>query len=78
MVGTFSVYMIFFDTNNYNNRRELLTEIEQLESQVEYYRKAIEQDSTLLENLNDDEFLEAYAREHFLMKRSDETVIVVE
>lgn len=78
MIIAFVVYVLFFDRNNLQNRREILAEIAQLEQQIEYYRATITADSLLIENLKDDEFLEAYAREHFLLKRENETVIVIE
>ena len=31
----------------------------------------------ILENLKDDRFLEQYAREHYLMKREDETIYLL-
>ncbi len=78
MVVSISTYIFFFDKNDLAHRRKLIDEIEQLEAQVEYYKNEIAEDSLLLEQLKDDEFLEAYARENFLMKRSGETVIVIE
>lgn len=52
--------------------------IGRLKEQEELYRQRIEQDSTLLERLNYDEYLEQYAREKFHMQRSDEHVYVME
>ena len=37
----------------------------------------IQQSITILENLKDDRFLEQYAREHYLMKREDETIYLL-
>ena len=40
-------------------------------------KQKITEDSTILENLKDDRFLEQYAREHYLMKREDETIYLL-
>ena len=42
-----------------------------------HYQQKITQDSTILENLKDDAFLERYAREHYLMKRQGETIYII-
>ena len=52
--------------------------ISRLEEQYELYRSRIEQDSTLLEHLNYDEYLEQYAREKFHMQKADEYIYIVE
>lgn len=41
------------------------------------YRERIEQDSTLLERLRYDDYLEEYARERFRMQRRDEDVYIL-
>ena len=48
-----------------------------LEEQRDYYLQKIAEDSTILENLKDDRYLEQYAREHYLMKRKDETIYLL-
>ena len=48
-----------------------------METQKDYYQNKITEDSTILENLKDDRFLEQYAREHYLMKREDETIYLL-
>ena len=45
--------------------------------QETYYRQKIAEDSTVLENLKNDRYLEQYAREHYLMKRKEETIYLV-
>lgn len=42
------------------------------------YRTRIEQDSTLLERLRYDDYLEEYAREHYRMQRRDEHIYILE
>ena len=41
------------------------------------FRQKIAEDSTVLENLKNDRYLEQYAREHYLMKRKEETIYLV-
>lgn len=52
--------------------------ISRLEEQRDLYRNRIDEDSTLLENLSYDEFLEQYAREKFHMQKANEQVYIVE
>ena len=49
-----------------------------LEEQRDHFRARIVEDSTMLERLNYDEYLEQYAREKFHMQRSDEYIYIVE
>ncbi len=53
-------------------------EIRALEREREHYLEKIEQDSTLVERLQYDDYLEEYARERFRMQRRDEQVYIVE
>ena len=49
-----------------------------LEEQRDHFRARIVEDSTLLERLNYDEYLEQYAREKFHMQRPNEYIYIVE
>ena len=49
-----------------------------LEEQRDMYQARITEDSTMLERLNYDEFLEQYARERFHMQRENEYIYIVE
>lgn len=49
-----------------------------LEEQYDLYRSRVDQDSTLLEQLKYDEYLEQFAREKFHMQRADEHIYIVE
>ena len=48
-----------------------------LTKEVEACRKKIAEDSTMLENLRYDEYIEAYAREHYNLQRKNETVYIL-
>ena len=53
-------------------------EIRELNKEKALYQESIRRDSLLIENLKNDEFLERYAREKFLMKRKGEDIFIVE
>ena len=65
------------DKNNLIEAWRLKQKINALEVQETYYRQKIAEDSTVLENLKNDRYLEQYAREHYLMKRKEETIYLV-
>ena len=52
--------------------------IARLEEQRDHYRARIAEESTMLERLNYDEFLEQYARERFHMQRPNEFIYIME
>ena len=53
-------------------------EIRALEREKRIYLEKIAEDSTLVERLKYDDYLEEYARERFRMQRRDEQVFMVE
>ncbi len=77
-IVVFVLLILFLDRNSYMDRREVKKEIEKLKAQRDYYLDRIREDSTVIEKLKDDEYLEQYAREHFLMKRDSDVVYVLE
>lgn len=52
-------------------------QIRELERRKAYYQNRIEEDSTLLENLRDRDFLERYAREKYLMRVEGEEIYII-
>ena len=50
----------------------------QLELQRDQYQARITEDSTMLEQLNYDEYLERFAREKFHMQRPNEYIYIIE
>ena len=70
--------MIFFDENSFINHWELDKEIDNLENSNEYYRDQIEQDKKVIDNLNDPDSLEKYAREEYKMKKENEEIFLIE
>ena len=77
-IAVFTIWMLFFDQNNAVDRMRMGSEIRQLEDDREYYLEQIQKDSARLSELTTNkENLEKYAREQFLMKKSNEDVFVV-
>jgi len=77
-IAVFTIWMLFFDQNNVVDRIRMGAEIRQLENDREYYLEQIQKDSARLHELTTNrENLEKYAREQFLMKKSNEDVFVV-
>ena len=76
-IAAFILVITVFDKNNLIEAWRLKQKINELEAQKDYYQNKITEDSTILENLKDDRFLEQYAREHYLMKREDETIYLL-
>lgn len=77
-IVVFILLIVFFDRNNFIDRAETKKEINTLREQRDYYLMRIRDDSTTIEKLKDDDYLEQYAREHFLMRMDGEVVYVME
>ncbi len=73
----FLVLITFIDKNNLVDSWQVRQNIKALEEQKAYYLKKIAEDSTVLENLKDNDYLEQLARENYLMKRPGETIYVI-
>jgi len=74
----FIVWMGFFDENSFVNHRELDQEIDKLENANDYYNKQIDADQKVIDNLNDPDSLEKYAREEYKMKKKNEDIFIIE
>ena len=78
VLAGFIVWIMFFDENNLMKHRKNIAELQQLEAQVEFYKNKIEADKRKLYELQtNDENLEKFAREQFLMKKADEDIFVI-
>lgn len=76
-IGIFILLIVFFDRNNLIERGKLKKQISELETRRDYFLDKIEEDSTVLEQLKNNDYLEQYAREHYLMKREGEVVYII-
>lgn len=70
--------MLFMDTNSYLFHKELNTEINSLKEQKKKLKIEIEKDKKLIEDLNDMDNYEAFAREKFFMKKDNEEIYIIE
>ena len=74
----FIVWMVFLDSNSlliYFNLENKLTELKRQKSTLE---ENIDLDRQTLLQLSDSTEMERYAREHYLMKKSNEDVYIIE
>lgn len=74
----FVVWVVFFDRNNMLDSLELDRKIEELETEKRYYLERIREDSAVIMGLSDSAYVERFARENFLMRRSNETLYLIE
>ena len=70
--------MIFLDTNSYLIHNRLNSEIEQLIIKKENLKKEIEKDIKFINDMKDLDKYEAFAREHFYMKKEGEEIYIIE
>lgn len=68
------LFTLFFVGQNLLHAIGIKRELAALEREREHYRARITADSTLVEQLQYDDYLEAYAREQFGMQHPDEQV----
>ncbi|MBO6515192.1 MAG: septum formation initiator family protein [Bacteroidia bacterium] len=73
-----AIWLTFFDQNNFVYQYKLGKQIEELEKEKTFYEKEIQLLKEQREALNtDEEMLERYAREQFLMKRPNEDLFLL-
>jgi cell division protein DivIC len=76
--AVFVVWVMFFDENNLKKHRQNLSDLAQLEAQVDFYKHKIEADKRKLYELQtNDENLEKFAREQFLMKKANDDIFLI-
>lgn len=74
----FVAWVLFFDRNNYLDSRALDRKIRELESEKAFYLHKLQEDSTVIAGLKDSAFLERFARENFLMRRTGEEIYLID
>lgn len=73
-----AVFVMVFTSGRYVVKCiEWRRDISALKSEVATYRAKIAEDSAMLENLRYDEYIEAYAREHYNLQKENETVYIL-
>ncbi len=74
----FVLWMTFFDQNNLLERRKSTREFRQRSEEKEYYQKKIEEDRKRIRELKtNNDNLEKFAREQYLMKKDNEDIFVI-
>jgi cell division protein DivIC len=74
----FLVWLTFFDSNDLYTQLKQTAKLKGLEDEREFYQEKIaEVKSDREELLSDDELLEKFARENYLMKKPDEEIYVI-
>lgn len=74
----FLLWILFLDNYSYLEHRVLNKEIEELENNIQYYKKEIYNDSIKIKKLKNLNEIEKYAREKYYMKRENEDVYIIE
>jgi cell division protein FtsB len=75
----FFAYTFLIDESNIYNHRKYNEKIRLLENEIEKYKKEIKKNREKIKELQTDKVsLEQFAREEYLMKRSDEDIFIVE
>jgi cell division protein DivIC len=74
----FVIWILLLDTNNLIERFNQISEVRKLNKDKEYYLKKIEEDRRKLNELKtDNNNLEKFAREQYLMKKKDEDLYII-
>lgn len=77
-IVVFLVWLTFFDRYNLVDMIGTSSRIKEMKAEKEYYKTKITEDSTrIMELTTNNENLEKYAREQYLMKKSDEDIYIV-
>ena len=74
----FFLWIMLFDQNNLIERRKINKEYKELVEEKTYYQDKIEEDRKRIEELKtNNENLEKFAREQYLMKRENEDIFII-
>lgn len=74
----FLILITFFDNDNLLDRATSMRKLRELERQREFYHSEIERcERQLHELMTDNENLEKFAREEYLMKKPDEDIFII-
>ena len=76
--GLFLFWILFLDSHSWLTHQELNTEIETLQQRKKNLQKSIAKDQKAIEQLNNLDSLEKYAREQYGHKKEGETIFIIE
>ncbi|RYZ81650.1 MAG: septum formation initiator family protein [Proteobacteria bacterium] len=74
----FAVWMLFLDNYSWLVHKRLDSEIDELETNRDYYKSEIKKDSQNIKLLKNPDQVEKYAREKYYMKRDSEDIYIIE
>jgi cell division protein FtsB len=75
----FFLWIVFFDSNNLIERVFYLKQMHQLEKDKIFYERKIKEDQIRLDELKSNPTnLEKFAREHYLMKKDNEDIFIID
>jgi cell division protein DivIC len=74
----FIVWMLFLDNYSYFDHRFLNQQIDELETNKNYYQDEIAKDQKSIQLLKNPNQIEKYAREKYFMKKDSEDIYIVE
>ena len=78
-IAVFAIWMFFFDQNNLVDQYRLRSQVKNLKREKGYYLEEMEKARKEYEELfTNEESLEKFAREKYLMKRENEDIFVIE
>jgi cell division protein DivIC len=74
----FVLWMLMFDQNNLNERRKNNRDYNQLIRERDYFQAKIEENRKRIQELKtNDDNLEKFAREQYLMKKDNEDIFII-
>lgn len=74
-----TIWMLFFDENDILTRFKYDQKIHSLKTEISFYEKEIEQSqSKMIELQSNDRNIEKFAREQYLMKKTNEDIFIIE
>ncbi len=79
IVGSFFlVWVTFFDHYNFLFHAELNNKKKELKEELLRLERETTKNKIFLRNMNNNEFMEKYAREHYLMKKKGEDIFMLD
>lgn len=75
---SFVIWMVFFDENSFFMDREFNKTIDKLEADKDYYLKEIKKDTNKINELEDPDKLDQFARQKYNMKKENEDIFIIE
>ena len=74
----FVIWIAFFDHYNFFFHADLIDQKNKLNKDLTRLKKETAKNKIFLRNMNNDEFMEKYAREHYLMKKENEDIFMLD